>query len=134
MNGQVILSITLPTNLAWNIFFLLILNVYILKGEDMFQSLVCSFIFVFIVNIHYIKTNDVRSVECPGTICEGGCCEIVDFVCCKNNLFCAKEASSCVDYSRGKSILTQFKMSYFFYLQLINIIIKQISWALLITK
>ena len=38
--------------------------------------------------------------ECVGNICEGGCCPVGNYTCCANNLFCARNVTFCVDYSR----------------------------------
>ena len=48
----------------------------------------------------FIKT------PCPGLICGEQCCVVAGYICCDNNLFCAKDAQLCSDGSNFSVILT----------------------------
>ena len=48
----------------------------------------------------FIKT------PCPGQICGEQCCVVAGYICCDDNLFCAKDAQFCSDGSNFSVILT----------------------------
>ena len=48
----------------------------------------------------FIKT------PCPGQICGEQCCVVAGYICCDDNLFCAKDAQFCSDGSNFSVMLT----------------------------
>ena len=50
----------------------------------------------------------LEEIQCPGNICGEKCCTEPGYICCNNNLFCAREIKYCVDYEAQP---TMFVMS-----------------------
>ena len=111
MNRNRILSLVMRN--LWHVLFT---SYHLALLLTKYKHKMYSFIIViFSVIIYPTTASSFIRMECPGTICEGGCCPIASYTCCKNNLFCAKDAKFCVDYSRGKSSSTASTVSCYVY-------------------
>ena len=69
--------------------------------ETMLRSIVIIVLTFKSYPIEACSSITYNEVDCPGKICDGGCCTMPNYTCCTNNLFCAKNINFCRDYSRG---------------------------------
>ena len=79
---------------------------FILSGtvksiETMLRSIVIIVLTFKSYPVEACSSITYNEVDCPGKICDGGCCTMPNYTCCTNNLFCAKNINFCRDYSRG---------------------------------
>ena len=53
----------------------------------------------------------LEEIQCPGNICGEKCCTEPGYICCNNNLFCAREVKYCIDYEVQPTMFVMFNES-----------------------
>ena len=78
------------------------------------KEIICMIIIqLYVTNTVCNESNEselLKEIPCPGNICGEKCCTEPGYICCNNNLFCAREVKHCVNYEVQPTMFVMSKV------------------------